>query len=230
MHLAGENKEPKCHPDIGFVLDVAMSDPVNWDIEKQFILKLANRSGMSENGAHVSVATFSSECPLDCVSGPVTVMKREICPYDCPNERPDAELMIKFNEYTDFPSFEMAVHELRDGGLGHLMDKGLDIALNDMFQKKNGMRIKSPKTLVIITDGHQSGVDYAKWGQLFDDANIRVVLVGIGKDVKTNVIDFQRLVKDKKDLHLVSTFDSLLNDSLVGNISLCKGKYPKLIL
>ena len=213
--LEADNDGLGCYPDLGFVMDTAGSVSSKWMLEKEFILRLANRAKISKSGAHVAVTTFSMECPVDCESSG--------CPAGCPNNRPDAELMIKFSEHTSFSSFETAVKSLSHGGMGHQIDQGMDIALTQMFQKQSGMRISSPKTMVLVTDGHQSGVDYAEWAKLFENADVRVVVVGIGEEVVRNYRDFERLVKEKSDLHLVPSFSSLLEDSLVNNINLCEG-------
>ena len=120
----------------------------------------------------------------------------------------------------DFATFEADVNALSYWGAGTQIDQGLAVALNEMFHERNGMRLDSTKTLVLITDGQQSGINYAAMAKLLRDAQIRVIVIGIG-DVNTD--DLRDLVAADRDLHVAKDFDILLNDSFIKDITLCDG-------
>ena len=90
-----------------------------------------------------------------------------------------------------------------------------------MFTKANGIRRCAPKTLVLITDGQQRNFKYDAWRRTFQNANIRVVVIGVGVVRKNTLMS---LVSDEKDLHLAINFADMLNKSFMRSISLCDGK------
>ena len=91
-----------------------------------------------------------------------------------------------------------------------------------MFQTSNGMRPSSPKTLVLITDGKQLGVDYLEWRTKFNNAKIRIVTIGVGSEVAAQ--DLRDLVYDEGDIHFVDSFASLLDEEFIESIKICHGK------
>ena len=139
-------------------MDVSGSVGSHWDDEKTFVKKLAQAIKISPEGGHAAVTIFSSKN----------------------NVHPDAELMIKFSDHTALNSFDDAVDALPNWGGGTRINKGLDVARDEMFRESNGMRPTAPKTLVLITDGQQSNVNYAAYATFFHDKKIRVIVVGVG--------------------------------------------------
>ena len=181
--------------DVGFVMDASGNAGAHWKAEKTFVKKLAHEINLSPAWGHASVTISSNNS----------------------DEHPAAELMIKFSDTTTLSTFEARINELPYYKSGADIEGVLEVALNDMFQKSNGMRLATPKTLVLITDGQQPGVNYPAFGKLFRDANIRVIVIVVG-NVNTN--DIRNLVDNDSDLHLAKEFDVLTYDSFIKGITL----------
>ena len=177
----------------------------HWDEEKTFVKKLAHALDISPEGSHAAATIFADEFPA-------------IPPHV--KGHPGAELKIKFSEHTNVNTFEKAIDALPYWSGYTRIENALKVGLNEMFQESNGMRPDPPKTLVLITDGQNHGVDYAAWGASFRNAKIRVIAIGVGK---VNEADLTALVGARGDLHLAKDFDALLQDSFIKNITLCNG-------
>ena len=192
-------------------MDVSGSLRAHWKDEKTFVEKLAQAINISPAGGHAAVTIFSARS-----------RKYRI--------RKDAELKIKFSDYTTFynpdrplNSFKEAVNTLPYWGGGTRIDSALNLALNEMFQTSNGMRQDVPKTCVLITDGKQSRRytrRYARLARKFQKAKIRMIAVGVGK---VNKRDLRKLVGSSSNLHLAKDFDALLKDSFIKRITVCNG-------
>ena len=204
-----DEEEPKyeCKVDAGFVVDSSGSiGSGNWNKVQALVNKITNHISMSIELGHAALAIFSSET----------------------STHPDAELKIHFDAYftyenPDVPinSFKEAVENIAYWGGGTKIQEGLRIARDETFQISNGMRSEVSKTLILITDGRQSNVDYNFWATEFRNRNIKVIVIGVGN---VNVGDLLQLVEDPNDLHLASNFDITLDESFIRNISLCSGK------
>ena len=86
---------------------------------------MAEKLGVSATGVYASVALFAST----------------------------ATLQIPFSDCHTIASFKSAVDTLPFSSGGTRIDRGLDVAFNEMFQVRNGMRRSVPKAVVVITDG-----------------------------------------------------------------------------
>ena len=179
-------------------MDASGSVGSHWDSEKILVNKLAREINISPTGGHAAVTMFSSKT----------------------NDHPAAELVVKFPKHTTFSTFEADVNALPYWGGSAQLDQGMEVALKEMFHESNGMRPTAPKTLVLITDGQQSGVNYGAMAKLFRDAEVRVITIGIGN---ANKQDLRDLVAVESDFHLANDFVVLLNDSFIKSISLCDG-------
>ena len=168
---------------------------------RQCVNRIADAIDMSEHGAHAAVTVFSNS----------------------------SQLRIKFSDFYTFyeppnppiTSFKEAVGNLSFIGSGTKIDNGLKVAYEEMFQERNGMRIDSRKYLVLITDGQQNGTNYTYWANKFVNANITVIVLGVGT---VNENDLSDLVAVDSDLHLAKNFDELLNSTFIQNINRCNGK------
>ena len=180
-------------------MDVSGSVGVHWKDEKNFVKKLAQAIRMSPEGGHAAVTIFSSKS----------------------SNHEAAELMIKFNDHKTFPDFEKAVDALPYWRGTTYIDQGLDVARNEMFRESNGMRPTAPKTLVLITDGIQTGkkIDFSSYKTFFHNEQIRVIVIGIGSNL--NKQDLLKLVDVESDLHVAADFDELLKDSFIKGVTLC---------
>ena len=123
-----------------------------------------------------------------------------------------AELMIKFSDHETFSSFTAALDALPYLGSTTKIDLGLNVALEEMFQESNGMRSDALRNLFLITDGQQTGVDFALWREKFNKAGIRVIVIAVGNSIQRDLI---HLVNDDEDLYIADNFDMLLSDSFI---------------
>jgi hypothetical protein len=184
------NDDPECNADFGFVADVSKSVENHWDDEKRFMKKLIQSIVISERGGRAAVTTFSNS----------------------------AELQIKFDDHTSYPTFETALEQLPYVGSTTRIDLGLDVALEEMFQESNGMRSNVHKTMVLITDGQQTRVNYDLFRKKFNEARIRVLVIAVGNFRRRDV---RHLVSDDADLYLARDFNILLSDAFINSITFC---------
>ena len=85
------------------------------------------------------------------------------------------------------------------------------------------MRPDVSHTLVLITDGNQTGenVNYEEFRRQLNERKIRVLVILVGT---ANKNDIHHLVNKASDLYVAPTFDSLISDDFVKNVILCGGK------
>ena len=158
-----------------------------WEDEKIIVKMLAQKINLSPEGGRASVVIAGPNSPDHQV----------------------ATLMIKFSDYTTLPMFEGGVDAIPYLGEGSNLDEALNMAYNEMFHKSNGMRLAPSKTLVVITDGQEFEVNYSARGTLFRNANIRVIVIGIGN---ANAEHLRTLATTDSDLYIVNNFVYWKND------------------
>ena len=176
-------------------MDASGSVPSHWERQRSFIKKLVEQIELSPDGGHASVVQFNE----------------------------DAQLMINFDDHTSLSGFNTALD-----GLNHLdgttrIDRGLEVALDQMFQVPNGMRLDVSHTLVLITDGNQTGanVNYKILRKRLNQRKIRVLVILIGSQ---NQDDIRHLVNKASELYIAPDFDALKSDSFVKKVNICRGK------
>ena len=167
----------------------------HWDRERQFIKQLAQFIWISPDGGRASVVQFSR----------------------------DAKLMINFANHSSLSGFEIALDSLNHWGGITQIDKGLDVALEQQFQVTNGMRPDVTHTLVLITDGNQTGkkFDYVEYRKKLNDRQIRVLVILVGNVNLNNKI--RELVNKPSDIYLAKSYDDLISNDFIHNIMLCEG-------
>ena len=179
--------------DVGFIVDSSGSVTNEYGKEKDFVSQMIQQLQLSSNGTHSALVLFSDS----------------------------AALKIKFSDYQNVRDFQRAVQELPLMGSTTRIDKALKLAYNDMFNAANGMRPNVPKILVLLTDGEQTrrhdSISPSEAVKPFHKAGIKVVVIGIGSDVKRD--ELLTIVKYPKDLYFAETFDELKSDSFVKNIT-----------
>ena len=188
-----ESRVSHCISDVGFVVDHSESVQTHWNKEKMFIKELTKHIDLSQAGGHVAVTIFNSR----------------------------GKLILKFSDHAIFDEFSQAIDGMTFSGGGTNINQGLKVAYTEMFSKTNGIRRCAPKTLILITDGQQQKFKYDAWKRTFNNANIRVVVIGVGIVRKSVLLN---LVNDEKDLHLAINFEDMLNKSFMRSITLCDGK------
>ena len=178
------------------MLDISGSiQPSDWAMEKNFVKDLAKQLKISPTGGHAAVILFSD----------------------------NARLHIKFSDHSDTASFNTAVDLLPYTAGGTRMDKGLEVALNQMFNAANGMRPNSSKSVLLMTDGSNNvPMDTTSIKNKFKARNIKLIVVGAGAVDK---VELEKLVDSPKDLHLASSMRNLKAGTLFKDVKkgLCKG-------
>ena len=173
-------------------MDISGSVGGHWADEKSFVMDLVRTFDLFSNGAHAAVTTFDNK----------------------------ASLGIKFQDHTTNDDFESALDTLLFTGGNTEIGIALDVALNEMFQEANGMRLDSPKVAVLMTDGiATSAVDYAGFRNLFRGAHIKLLVVGIGN---VNKKDLLKLVETPDDLLLAKNFTALNVTDFVEHTKFCE--------
>ena len=179
--------------DVGFIVDSSDSLAREYSKEKEFVKSVADSLHLSpDRGSQVAVVLFSSY----------------------------SQLSIKFTDHTNASDFKRAVDALPLMKSTTRIDRALTTAYNEMFNEKNGMRVKVPKVLILLTDGEQTkGADAIPPEQVvqkFHDAGIKVIVIGIGTGV--NSVELGKMVKSRENLYLAKNFDQLKSGQFVDNI------------
>ena len=166
--------------DIGFMLDESGSVAAkDWKNTGKFTKVVAKAASIQKDLGQASIITFDSS----------------------------SKLRIKFDAYQDYDAFAIAVDNLNQGGGGTNILDALNRGLNEMFQINNGMREKSEKIAVLITDGRGSN-SYKDVGKKYQERNIKLLVVGVGN---VDRVKLKELVKEEKDFFVADNFDQLLN-------------------
>ena len=175
-----------------------MSGSLSWEdkylLEMDFVKKLAKKMGIWANGVHASVVHFSSNAYLTI---------------------PFMDDISEFTSEIDRTAQWTAYGSTR-------IDKGLDVAFDQMFQTSNGMRPfgECNKVVILMTDGQN---DYPNMligkTDRFHEAGIRVVAIGIGRYADND--ELLSLVKEDSNFYQAEDFEELLSDSFLGSIAAC---------
>ncbi len=178
--------------DVGFIVDSSGSLKNDYQKEKDFVKSVASSLDISPTGSHVSVVTFSNI----------------------------AKLNVKFSDHTNYKDFASAVDGLKLLKSTTRIDRALAVAYDNMFNEQNGMRVKVPKVLILLTDGEQTkdagAINPAKAVARFHDAGIKVIVIGIGKNVVFD--ELKRMVKSRDNLFRAADFEQLKSDQFVKSI------------
>ena len=138
----------------------------------------------------------------------------------------DALLKIRFNSHLNYNSFASAVDRLHQRRGGTNIIGALNKGLAEMFQTRNGMREKSDKVAVLITDGvdHHDYSSYRQVAERYRQRKIKLLVVGVGQ---VNRNKLKELVQDKNDFFVDTNFNELLTTVVKGvaeNVQgVCKG-------
>ena len=181
--------------DIAFIVDSsAASIGKDYGKEKEFIKAIGSSLDIVEGGSHAGIVLFSS----------------------------DSEVAMKFSESNNASEFSRAVDKLPMlGGRTRRMDKALKMAFDRLFTPEYGMRVDVPQVLVLLTDGGQTqeagAVALSQAVAPFHEANVKVLVVGIGSDVKRD--ELRSIVKSDKDLYMAGDFERLISKDFSKSVS-----------
>ena len=175
-----KNRKPV---DIGFMLDESGSVKAkDWKNVGKFTKVISKAASIQKDMGQASIITFATS----------------------------SKLSIRFDAYQEYDALARAVDNLRKHGGGTNIIDALNRGLNEMFQTKNGMREKSEKIAVLITDGNDSNSIsiYKEVGKKYQERKIKLLIIGVGN---VGVDKLKELVRDEKDFFVAENFDQLLN-------------------
>ena len=212
-------KKSSCKADVGFLLDgsgsINREDPSNWRRVLNFVKDVAKGIKISDDGAHASVTVFSAS----------------------PNPSKGAEVLIKFGDHTDVSSFQSSVDVIEYPNSMTDTLAGLDVALNEMFTRKSGMRPEAPKTLIYVTDGACecdtniadscfgdpdicSPTEMKKYAAKYEEKGIKMIGIGVGWNIAEDEI---LLIVDEENYHPSLDFKELTSNNFLRNLLVCDG-------
>ena len=177
-----------------------ISECVDWNTEKNFTMKIAHMLNITVNGneGRGSVLTFSN----------------------------DANLEVTFSDNRTQEAFEEAVNNLTFTQEGTDILRALDVALEDMFNTKNGMRPRNAKQVaVLITDGKDTKTTdnnkYVEMVAKFNKRDIMMIVIGIGNNISKD----QLQILAPNGYFQIENFNNL-TDKFAGQVvkDVCHGK------
>lgn len=187
----------KARADVGFILDASGSLINHFGEEKQFLNAIAGALQISDKGTRASVITFSYE----------------------------AELSIKFNDFFNSIPFMTKVQGIKNMDSVTRIDRALNLARNEMFTVKNGMRQNLPNVLFLITDGSQTmppdegsegAVPPAPIAAQLRSQGIEIICVGIGAEVKEE--ELVKIAGNSANVYTAADFHVLVSPAFVNKI------------
>jgi len=179
--------------NLGFLMDSSAS--LTWDFSKvkRFIKVIAASFGVSFDGTHAGVISFSD----------------------------DAENTISFDDNFDIYSFNSHLGGVPLLGGETRIDKGLRLAQQTMFSEDNGMVEGLPNVLVVVTDGSQTQADGAEdptsVANELRSRGIKVITVGVGKRV--NPEELNNIAGGEDNTVIADTFGELLGSEVVNKVN-----------
>ena len=196
--------------DVGIILDVSGSMYPDRMVEaNKFISEFIKIANFTQNGSHGALTIFSDM-----------------------SLQPHEMLRIKFSEQLDLDDYLEAVNRITeeegtDITSGTDIIYGLDVSLSKMFQKDSGMRQDAVQVAVLITDGQDGATAdaYKARADLFNERNIRVLVVGIGDVAQKELL---KLVNSRDYFFQAEKFGDLLENvtEIIGAL-ICGGMIPQ---
>ena len=138
----------------------------------------------------------------------------------------DANLEVTFSDNRTQEAFEEAVNNLTFTQEGTDILRALDVALEDMFNTKNGMRPRNAKQVaVLITDGKDTKTTdnnkYVEMVAKFNKRDIMMIVIGIGNNISKD----QLQILAPNGYFQIENFNNL-TDKFAGQVvkDVCQGK------
>lgn len=188
--------------DVVFVVDSSGSiSRRNFKRELQFVKEVASTFKMGPNQSQIAVISYSD----------------------------DAQVDIRFGEYSNVNDFNAAVDRVRHQRQRTRIDKALDLGNNKVFTPSGGARPNVAKVMVILTDGKQTVTGDSKTLDVavrpLREKNVTVFAVGVGKAIDINEL-LLLVGDDVENLFRAENFDQLAEDSLQLAAQTCKRIKP----
>lgn len=156
----------------------------NFQRTKSLIKKLAKTFGISPEGSHVSVITFSSHGRVD----------------------------IKLTDHLNWNDLGTTIDGIPYMGYTTRIDLALKLASHEVFTIHGGMRPLYQRTAVLFTDGRQTrtpdSIPLSDAVQPLRSLAVNIVVVGVGAHVNHN--ELQTIASSPRNILLVESFDDLM--------------------
>lgn len=173
----------------------------NFQKEKTFVKEVASTFKMGPDQSQIAVISYSD----------------------------DAQIDIKFGEYSNVNDFNRAVDNVRHQRQRTRIDKALHLAATSLFTPRGGARPDVSKVIIILTDGKQTVTSDSKpldeAVRPLQEKNVTIFAVGVGRAI--DIAELLLLVGDHPDnLFRAQNFDELAKDSLRVASQTCKRIAP----
>ncbi|KAM4692552.1 matrilin-4 [Rhinophrynus dorsalis] len=150
------NKCSTGYIDLVFVIDGSKSvRPQNFELVKQFVLKIVDSLDISVQGTHVGLVQYSSRVRTE----------------------------FPLNQYKSAKDIHTAVKNIQYMEKGTMTGLALKHMVEQSFSEAEGARKNVPKIGLVFTDG-RSQDDITEWARIAKEAGITMYAVGVGKAVE----------------------------------------------
>ena len=164
--------------DIVFIMDFSASmGMTNFYKQKSFVTFVAQRLNISPRHSQAAIVVTSTS----------------------------ASVKARFYQHNTTRDFLDVVRKLTYMGGKTRIDKGLDLAVKDIFPRS---RPNANKIAIVMTDGHQSSASDSKTlkeaSEPLRKIGVHVIAVGIGREV--DEVELRSLVRSERDVMLAKDF------------------------
>ncbi|XP_077108284.1 matrilin-4 isoform X2 [Ranitomeya variabilis] len=150
------NKCSTGYVDLVFVIDGSKSvRPQNFELVKQFVIKIVDTLDVSAHGTHVGLVQYSSRVRTE----------------------------FSLNQFKTAKDIKSAVNNIAYMEKGTMTGLALKHMVEHSFSQQEGARPNVPKIGLVFTDG-RSQDDISEWAKKAKEAGITMYAVGVGKAVE----------------------------------------------
>ncbi|XP_069607864.1 matrilin-4 isoform X3 [Ranitomeya imitator] len=150
------NKCSTGYVDLVFVIDGSKSvRPQNFELVKQFVIKIVDTLDVSAHGTHVGLVQYSSRVRTE----------------------------FSLNQFKTANDIKNAVNNIAYMEKGTMTGLALKHMVEHSFSQQEGARPNVPKIGLVFTDG-RSQDDISEWAKKAKEAGITMYAVGVGKAVE----------------------------------------------
>ena len=182
--------------DIAFLIDASNSVGTHFKTEKEFIKSIIHHTGLSREGVHAGVITFSYSTTLN----------------------------MQLDTTYDMGVFNATLNGIPLEGSQTMINKALELAGSKMFTKDKIADVKGdrkgvPDMIVLITDGSQTpgGRDPVDVGKELRARGISVLVVGIG--FQTYKPELDDIAGDPSNVEVIDDYEDLTNNKVIDGLA-----------
>ena len=181
-------------------------------LEKKFVLEVIKNINPRQDGAHVAILFFALDHVLSHN-------------FSSPQDLSKIESVLEAFTCNTTGDIDNCSNR---GTAGTDTDFALELVNDYIFNETNGMRPDNvPKNVVLVTDGPceciMGNESLLKTMEIFEQRNIRVVVVGVGQeDLTEEYLQDIFKVKSLDDVFFVNDFEEI-NEEFIERVSYCSG-------